>query len=80
MENKKYDRLKPINVVTTAAIVATTLFTPVLPGKYNIVHTAEIQSPAKYLVIDVSNNWKLIGGPFFAPAIREYGNYVNYRS
>ncbi|EJR91131.1 beta-lactamase [Bacillus cereus VD200] len=80
---KELDWLKPVNVVTTAAILATTLFTPivdVLPGKYNIVHAAETQSPAKYGVIDTSNNWKGIYSDHIWPHVTEnMGTYNRYR-
>lgn len=41
MKKKVIDHLKPVKIVTTAAIVATTLFTPivdVLPGQANKVY------------------------------------------
>ncbi|EJR89622.1 hypothetical protein [Bacillus cereus] len=47
MENKKYDRLKPINVVTTAAIVATTLFTPIVDVYYLVSTISYIQRKYK---------------------------------
>ncbi|EOO62149.1 hypothetical protein IKE_05734, partial [Bacillus cereus VD196] len=81
-QKKRMDQLKPINVVATAAIVATTLFTPivdVLPGKYNIVHAAETQNPAKHSVINASNKWEGLYSTHFGISTRDYGNYLNYR-
>ncbi|EOO58928.1 hypothetical protein IKE_06217, partial [Bacillus cereus VD196] len=60
-----------------------TLFTPivdVLPGKYNIVHAEETQNPAKYSVINASNKWEGLSSATYGTAIRDYGNYVNYKS
>ncbi|EOO64344.1 hypothetical protein IKE_04569 [Bacillus cereus VD196] len=81
-QKKRMNQLKPINVVTTAAIVATTLFTPiveVLPGKYNIVHAEETQNPAKYGVINASNKWAGLKIPYSGKT-QYYGNYVNFKS
>ncbi|EOO59223.1 hypothetical protein IKE_06199, partial [Bacillus cereus VD196] len=81
-QKKRMDQLKPVNVVTTAAIVATTLFTPivdVLPGKYNIVHAEETQNPANYHVIDSSNNWEGIfqytSRPYFPENMGTYKRF-----
>ncbi|WP_100618048.1 immunoglobulin-like domain-containing protein [Bacillus cereus] len=59
-ESKRIDELKPIKIVTTAAIVATTLFTPVLhvlPDNYTVVHAAEVQN-INTVHYNKKNNWK----------------------
>ncbi|WP_158236259.1 immunoglobulin-like domain-containing protein [Bacillus cereus] len=60
MKKKVINHLKPIKVVTTATIVATTLFTPVmdiLPINYTVVHAAETQN-ANIVRYDKGNNWE----------------------
>ncbi|MGG0257156.1 Ig-like domain-containing protein [Bacillus toyonensis] len=75
MQKKIVDNLKPIKVVTTAAVIATTLFTPVmdvLPGKYNLVHAEEAKNTITQRALtpisvlnNAENKWSdLQGGPF----------------
>ncbi|EJR90719.1 immunoglobulin-like domain-containing protein, partial [Bacillus cereus] len=63
-ENKRIDQLKPINIVASAAIIATTMFTPivdVLPGQYNAIHAA--QKAEDILTANASNDWQ--GAKFY---------------
>ncbi|EJR90883.1 Ig-like domain-containing protein, partial [Bacillus cereus] len=82
-QKKRMNQLKPVNVVTTAAIVATTLFTPIvdiLPGKYNIVHAEVTQNPANYGVIDASNKWAGLQSLSGGTPTQYFGNYVRFKS
>ncbi|MGG0257488.1 immunoglobulin-like domain-containing protein, partial [Bacillus toyonensis] len=77
-ESKRIDELKPIKIVTAAAIIATTLFTPtldVLPGKYNMIYAD--QKNLNILVANASNKWQ---GAEFEPnnAVKEQSNYLRW--
>ncbi|MGG0396737.1 Ig-like domain-containing protein, partial [Bacillus toyonensis] len=60
MTKKISNQLKPINIMATTAIVATTLFTPVidiLPAQHNVAHAEETQN-VNIVRYDKENNWK----------------------
>ncbi|MGG0373859.1 Ig-like domain-containing protein, partial [Bacillus toyonensis] len=71
---KKLDQLKPINVVATAAIVATTLFTPiidVLPGQSSMAYAANQENiPSGSIIANASNQWSGLYLPSFSMATK----------
>ncbi|MGG0256623.1 Ig-like domain-containing protein [Bacillus toyonensis] len=74
-KNRRIDQLKPINVVATATIVATTLFTPVmdiLPGQSSMAYAANQENiPSGSIMANAANQWSGLTLPGFNNATKQ---------
>ncbi|WP_238141311.1 Ig-like domain-containing protein [Bacillus cereus] len=74
-KNRRIDQLKPINLVATAAIVATTLFTPVmdiLPGQSSMAYAANQENlPNGSIMANAANQWSGLTLPAFNNATKQ---------